>query len=60
LLEGDTRDRTTEALLELSGLNGGAVENRTRLLFEIVEALTPAWGPDRIGVRISPMGNLNE
>jgi N-ethylmaleimide reductase len=39
---------------------GGAVENRTRLLFEIVEALTPIWGPDRIGVRISPMGKLND
>ncbi len=39
---------------------GGAVENRTRLLFEVVEALTPVWGPDRIGVRISPMGQLND
>jgi N-ethylmaleimide reductase len=39
---------------------GGAVENRTRLLLETVEALTPVWGPDRIGVRISPMGKLND
>ena len=39
---------------------GGTVENRARLLFEIVEALTPIWGPDRIGVRISPMGKLND
>jgi N-ethylmaleimide reductase len=39
---------------------GGIVENRTRLLFEIVEALTSVWGPDRIGVRISPMGKLND
>ena len=39
---------------------GGAVENRARLLFEVVEALTPVWGPDRIGVRISPMGKLND
>ncbi|MCS3928805.1 2,4-dienoyl-CoA reductase-like NADH-dependent reductase (Old Yellow Enzyme family) [Bradyrhizobium elkanii] len=38
----------------------GPVENRTRLLFEIVEAPTPVWGPDRIGVRISPMGKLND
>jgi N-ethylmaleimide reductase len=38
---------------------GGPVENRTRLLFEIVEALTPIWGPDRIGVRISPLGKMN-
>jgi N-ethylmaleimide reductase len=39
---------------------GGAVENRSRLLFEIVEALMRVWGPDRIGVRISPMGKLND
>jgi N-ethylmaleimide reductase len=35
------------------------VENRSRLLFEVVEALTPIWGPDRIGVRLSPLGKLN-
>ena len=39
---------------------GGLVENRARLLFEIAEALMPIWGPDRIGVRISPLGKLND
>jgi N-ethylmaleimide reductase len=39
--------------------SGGPVENRSRLLFEVAEALTPIWGPDRIGVRLSPMGKLN-
>ena len=39
---------------------GGPVENRTRLLFEIAEALVPVWGPDRIGVRLSPLGKLND
>jgi N-ethylmaleimide reductase len=39
---------------------GGPVENRTRLLFETAEALEPVWGPDRIGVRLSPMGKLND
>jgi N-ethylmaleimide reductase len=38
---------------------GGSIENRSRLLFEVAEALTPIWGPDRIGVRLSPMGKLN-
>src|ERR1700726_2617839 len=33
---------------------GGPVENRTRLLFEGAEALTPIWGPDRIGGGLSP------
>jgi N-ethylmaleimide reductase len=39
---------------------GGSAENRTRLLFEIAEALTPIWGPDRIGVRLSPLGKMND
>jgi N-ethylmaleimide reductase len=39
---------------------GGSVENRARLLFEVAEALMPIWGPDRIGVRLSPMGKLND
>src|ERR1700694_2616102 len=39
---------------------GGPVENRTRLLFEVAEALIRVWGPDRIGVRLSPMGKMND
>jgi hypothetical protein len=39
---------------------GGSVENRTRLLFEVAEALIRIWGPDRIGVRLSPMGRMND
>ncbi len=33
---------------------GGAIENRARLLLEIVDALIPVWGADRIGVHLSP------
>jgi N-ethylmaleimide reductase len=39
---------------------GGPVENRARLLLEIAEALTPIWGPDRVGVRLSPLGKMND
>src|SRR6202021_2563029 len=39
---------------------GGPVENRARLLFEVAEALIRIWGPDRIGVRLSPMGKMND
>jgi N-ethylmaleimide reductase len=39
---------------------GGSVQNRSRLLFEIIEALAPVWSPDRIGVRLSPLGTLND
>jgi N-ethylmaleimide reductase len=39
---------------------GGAVENRTRLLIEVAEAVMRIWGPDRIGVRLSPMTTAND
>jgi len=39
---------------------GGSVAHRTRLLFEVAEALTTIWGPDRIGVRLSPLGRMND
>jgi N-ethylmaleimide reductase len=39
---------------------GGPVENRARLLLEVAEALIPIWGPDRIGVRLSPLGKMND
>jgi N-ethylmaleimide reductase len=35
---------------------GGSKENRVRFLLEIVEAVTAAIGPDRVGVRLSPFG----
>ncbi|TMW68979.1 hypothetical protein Poli38472_001135 [Pythium oligandrum] len=37
---------------------GGSIENRTRFLLEIVEALKTVWPSDRIGVRISPNGGI--
>jgi N-ethylmaleimide reductase len=39
---------------------GGPVANRARLLMEVVEAVSEVWGPDRVGVRLSPLGNLND
>jgi N-ethylmaleimide reductase len=39
---------------------GGTVEHRARLLMEVVEAVSEIWGPDRVGVRLSPLGQLND
>ena len=39
---------------------GGAVGNRARLLMEVVEAVSEIWGPDRVGVRLSPLGSFND
>ena len=38
---------------------GGSFENRTRLLVEVVEALSEVWGADRVGVRLAPSGTFN-
>lgn len=35
---------------------GGPIENRVRFLRECVEALISVWGPDKVGVRLSPSG----
>ncbi|MDP9088934.1 MAG: alkene reductase [Pseudomonadota bacterium] len=39
---------------------GGTVENRARLLVEVVEAVSEVWGRDRVGVRLSPLGTFND
>ncbi|CAN5300070.1 alkene reductase [soil metagenome] len=36
---------------------GGSIENRARLLLEVVEAVTSVWGGDRVGVRVGPSGS---
>ena len=37
---------------------GGSVQNRARLLLEVVDAITAEIGKDIVGVRLSPHGNL--
>ena len=39
---------------------GGAIENRARLLMEVVEAVSKVWDADRVGVRLSPLGTFND
>ena len=38
---------------------GGSIENRARLLEEIVTAVIAVWGADRVAVRIGPGGTWN-
>jgi N-ethylmaleimide reductase len=38
---------------------GGSIENRARLLLEVVEVLVSVWGAGRVGVRIAPSGTYN-
>ncbi|BCU55843.1 alkene reductase [Enterobacter kobei] len=37
---------------------GGSVENRARLVLEVVDAVCNEWGADRIGIRVSPIGTF--
>lgn len=39
---------------------GGSIENRSRFLLEVVDALIGVWGADRVGVRVSPVGSYND
>jgi N-ethylmaleimide reductase len=38
---------------------GGSIENRTRFLMEVAQAVVEVWGADRVGVRLSPYGIAN-
>jgi N-ethylmaleimide reductase len=38
---------------------GGSIENRSRFLLEVVEAMTSVWGGGRVAVRIAPAGTWN-
>ena len=51
-LESKTNHRTDQY--------GGTIENRCRLLSEVVQAVSEAWSPDRVGVRLSPNGIFND
>ena len=39
---------------------GGGIENRSRFLLEVVEAVTAEVGAERTGVRISPQNTMND
>jgi len=51
LLEQFIRDSTNHR----SDRYGGNIANRTRLVLEVVEAVTQVWGGDRVGIRLSPV-----
>jgi N-ethylmaleimide reductase len=56
LIDQFLRDRTNKR----SDQYGGNIENRTRLLLEVIDAVTSMVGRDRVGVRISPQNTQND
>ncbi len=51
LLEQFLRDSTNQR----GDRYGGSIENRARLILEVVDAVAGVWGPDRVGLRLSPL-----
>ncbi|OAT54042.1 alkene reductase [Providencia heimbachae] len=37
---------------------GGSVENRARIVLEVIDAVCKEWAPERIGIRLSPIGSF--
>lgn len=36
---------------------GGSIENRTRLMLEVADAVIAVWGADRVGMHLAPRGD---
>jgi 2,4-dienoyl-CoA reductase-like NADH-dependent reductase (Old Yellow Enzyme family) len=51
-LQDSTNHRTDEY--------GGPIENRARLLLEVVDELVSVWGPGRVGVHLAPRGDSHD
>jgi N-ethylmaleimide reductase len=56
LLDQFLRDSTNQR----ADAYGGTLENRARLLFEVLDAAISVWGAPRVGVRISPVSRFND
>lgn len=39
---------------------GGSIANRMRFVEEVVDAVVDVWGADRVGLRLSPLGQFND
>lgn len=55
LLDEFLRDSSNQR----TGTYGGSVENRARLVLEVLEAAITVWNSDRVGLRISPLNSFN-
>lgn len=55
LLDNFLRDGTNQR----EDQYGGSIENRARLLFEVLEAVINVWGSGKVGLRTSPLNSFN-
>ena len=55
LLDQFLQDRTNRRTDDY----GGPVENRARLMLEVVDAAISVWGPGRVGLHLAPRGDVH-
>jgi N-ethylmaleimide reductase len=53
LIDAFLRDMTNKR----TDAYGGSIENRARLLVEVMAAIIGVWGPERTAIRLSPIGH---
>ena len=56
LLDQFIRDKTNKR----TDNYGGSLENRSRLVLEVVDAVTKVWPADRVGIRFAPVSPAND
>jgi 2,4-dienoyl-CoA reductase-like NADH-dependent reductase (Old Yellow Enzyme family) len=56
LLDQFLQDKTNHR----TDLYGGSIENRARLLLEVVDAVVTVWGAGRVGVHLAPRGDSQD
>ncbi len=56
LIDQFLRDSTNKR----TDIYGGPIENRTRFLFEVLDAVTAVMGAERVGVRLGPASPAND
>jgi N-ethylmaleimide reductase len=39
---------------------GGSIENRCKLVLEVLNDIIPVWGSGKVGIRLSPYGEFND
>ena len=56
LLDQFLQDRTNQRTDQY----GGTIENRCKLIQDILQLIIPIWGSGRVGIRLSPYGTFND
>lgn len=56
LIDQFLRDKTNQR----TDAYGGSIENRTRFMLEVTDAVVSVWGGGRVGIRLSPVSPAND